>query len=326
VVPENRFLMEQPLVTIIGLCYNHAPYLSAALESVAAQTYPNLQVILVDDASTDNSPGLLKEWAEKFNWELILLPENLGNCAAFNRGFALTRGKYLVDFALDDVMLPQRIAGQVKCLQEAAADVGVVYTDAELIDEKGAHIRYHFEKRRAQPGKWPPPSGDVFQAVLREYFISTPTMLIRTRVLEEMGGYDETLAYEDFDFWVRSSRTWHYAYLDQVLTQKRILPDSLSRVFTKANQHRFFETTYLVCRKAWHRHRGKADRIALATRCRYEMRQALLTGHRDLVPRYFELLQELEQVNRQDKFINRLVTFPLNWLPLYNLYRKFSSP
>src|SRR5689334_17677456 len=98
-----------PLVTIVALCYNHAPFLTEALDSIRAQTYPHLEVILVDDASTDESPGILRRYAAANpTWQLLLLPENLGNCRAFNQAFRQGRGEYFIDFATDDVLLPER--------------------------------------------------------------------------------------------------------------------------------------------------------------------------------------------------------------------------
>ncbi|HEX8656567.1 MAG TPA: glycosyltransferase family A protein, partial [Hymenobacter sp.] len=128
----------QPLVTIVALCHNHAPFVREALDSILQQTYPNVEVWLVDDASTDGSPTILREYAtQNPTWHLLLLPENVGNCRAFNTAFRQSRGELLIDFATDDVLLPERLSQQVAAFEAAGPAVGVVYTNAELIDESG---------------------------------------------------------------------------------------------------------------------------------------------------------------------------------------------
>ncbi|TGE24676.1 glycosyltransferase family 2 protein [Hymenobacter aquaticus] len=267
-----------PLVTIVALCYNHAPFLAEALDSIRAQTYPHLEVILVDDASTDESPNVLRRYAAANpGWQLLLLPENLGNCRAFNRAFRQGRGAYFIDFATDDVLLPERVARQVACFQRLPPDYGVVYTDAELIDEASGYVRHHY--RRAGGQLHPrPASGWVFADVLSRYFISTPTMMMRRAVLEQLGGYDEALAYEDFDFWVRAARDFQFYFLDQVTTRKRLHPASMSRRGYQPNDP-FLASTIAVCRKALRLCRTPTERAALAVRLRWELRQAVRWGN-----------------------------------------------
>ncbi|OGX87630.1 hypothetical protein BEN47_00195 [Hymenobacter lapidarius] len=218
-----------PLVTIVALCHNHAPFLREALDSILSQTHPSLEVWLVDDASTDDSAAILREYAaQQSTWHLLLIPENVGNCRAFNQAFFQSRGEFVIDFATDDVLLPARVAQQVAAFAAAASDVGVVYSNAELVAEDGKLLGLH-HRPDAHGNLLPAPaSGWVFGEVLRRYFISTPTMMMRRACLQQLGGYDETLAYEDFDFWVRASRQWQFLYLNEVTTRKRIHPRSMS--------------------------------------------------------------------------------------------------
>ncbi|MDO7847690.1 glycosyltransferase [Hymenobacter sp. M29] len=264
-----------PLVTIVALCHNHAPFLREALDSVLAQTYPHLDVWLVDDASTDGSPEILREYAARHSaWHLLLLPENVGNCRAFNQAFRRSRGAFVIDFATDDVLLPARVAQQVQAFQNAPTDVGVVYSNCELISEAGEPLGLHHQPDGRGGLRPAPASGWVLADVLARYFISTPTMLMRRTCLEELGGYDETLAYEDFDFWVRASRDWQFCYLDAVTTRKRKHPRSMS---AKAYQRHdpFLASTIRVCEKALALVRTPEEKAALAVRLRWELRQAV---------------------------------------------------
>ena len=296
-----------PLVTIVALCHNHAPFLREALDSILAQTYPRLEVWLVDDASADDSPAILREYAVRNPaWHLLLLSENVGNCRAFNAAFFRSRGEYIVDFATDDVLLPARVAWQVAQFQAAAAEVGVVYSNCELLDEASRPLGLH-HRPDGRGGLRPtgydpaPASGWVFAEVLRRYFISTPTMMMRRACLASLNGYDETLAYEDFDFWVRASRDWQFQYLDVVTTRKRKHPRSMSARAYRPHDP-FLATTIRVCGKALALARTPAERAALAERLRSELRQAVRrrAPHAEVRP----LLALLRQVARRT---------PLDW-------------
>lgn len=291
-----------PLVSIVALCYNHARFLEEALESILAQTYPNVEVILVDDASTDGSAAILRRYAAAHpHWQLHLLPKNGGNCRAFNHGLRQAHGEFVVDFATDDVLLPSRLSQQVAQFALVGPRCGMVYSDAELIDEASRHVRYHF-RRDARGQLQPlPASGLVFADVLARYFISTPTMLMRRTTLEELGGYDETLAYEDFDFWVRASRNWEFHLLPEVTTRKRLHPQSMSRKGYRPHDP-YLLSTIRVCRKAQALCRTTAERAALAGRVRWELRQAVRHRNCPEARELYQLLRELRAVR------------PLDWL------------
>ncbi|WP_191906301.1 glycosyltransferase family 2 protein [Hymenobacter baengnokdamensis] len=264
----------QPLVTVVALCHNHAPYLREALDSVLAQDYAALEVWLVDNGSTDGSPAILQEYAQHNPaWHLLLLPENLGNCRAFNQAFFQSQGEFVVDFATDDVLLPQRLSQQVALFRQLPPDYGLVYSNCELIGEAGEVLGLHHRPAGAGRLNPHPASGWVFTDVLTRYFISTPTMLMRRATLLALGGYDETLSYEDFDFWVRASRDWRFQYQDAVTTRKRRHPRSMSAQITRAHDP-YLASTLRVCEKALALCRTPAELRALARRVRYELGHA----------------------------------------------------
>jgi glycosyltransferase involved in cell wall biosynthesis len=264
-----------PLVTIIALCHNHAPYLREALDSILAQDYAPLEVWLVDNGSTDGSPAILRAYAQaQPGWHLLLLPANIGNCRAFNQAFVQSQGEFVVDLATDDVLLPQRLSQQVALFQSLPPDYGLVYSNCELISEVGAPLGLYHRGNKNGVLHPCPASGWVFGEVLRRYFISTPTMLMRRATLLALGGYDEALSYEDFDFWVRASRNWRFQYQDVVTTRKRKHPRSMSAQVTTARDP-YLASTLAVCRKALALCRTSAEARALAGRLRHELLHAL---------------------------------------------------
>ena len=139
--------MPQPLVTIICLCYNHERFLREALDSVLAQTYANLELIVVDDMSTDNSVAIIQEYTRKYpQLNFISTGKNVGNTKAFNLGWRASKGEFVIDFATDDVLLSERVEKQVEAFSKVDQSYGVVYSDAEYINDNSEHLYYHSQK------------------------------------------------------------------------------------------------------------------------------------------------------------------------------------
>jgi glycosyltransferase involved in cell wall biosynthesis len=312
----------KPLVSIICLSYNHRRFIREAVESVLNQSYENIQVIIADDASTDNSQDEIhKLKSEHSSIELLLLPKNLGNCKAFNRALKLARGEFIVDFATDDLMTPDRIEKQVAFFERLDSTVGVVYTDATYIAEDGKFIRNHFEYLFKKELLTHIPQGDVYRDVLERYFIPGPTMMIRKEVFLALNGYDESLSYEDFDFWVRSSRIYRYAFFNERLTHIRKLKSSMSTGWYVPGDKQL-HSTYLICKKAQQLNRDAEDEQALITRVRYEFRQSVLSGNHAEALLFFDLLRELKGVTWLERSLKLFDRPGISLAPLRKLYHR----
>ena len=96
------------------------------------------------------------------------------------------------------------------------------------------------------------PSGDVYRDIVAKHFIFSPSMMVKRDVLLELNGYDESLAYEDFDLWVRASRNWEFHYSPDCLIYKRILPFSMSQKFIQKGNTSMYKSTLRICTKAFH--------------------------------------------------------------------------
>ena len=277
-------------VSVICISYNHAPFVKKALQSVFNQSYVDIEVIILDDGSKDDSVQMIREATADQEVKTVFHSTNQGYTKTFNEGFALSTGKYIVDFALDDMMKPDFVMKSVEKLQFSSANTGVVFSNADYIDEQGGFIGNHNEELFKKSMIKEVPSGDIFKWILKRYFICTPTMLIKREVFDRLGGYDESLAYEDFDFWVRSSRYWHYTYLDEVLMQKRKLRDSMSNQRYRYHLNEQMNSVYKVCEKAFHLCKTKGEKHALLERLNYEYRQCLRTDNVLLAQAYKELI------------------------------------
>lgn len=299
----------QPLVSVICLCYNHERFISEALDSVLAQTYPDLEIIIMDDCSTDNSVAIIREYLQKYpQLTFLSTGTNQGNTKAFNIAWRASKGAYIIDFATDDVLLPERVAQQVAAFERLDETYGVVYSDAEYINDEGQHVRFHCQRNRAGEVISFAPSGDIFHHLLGRYFICPPTMMMKRRVFEDLQGYDETLAYEDFDFWLRSSRRYKYFFLDAITTKRRLHASSLSHQLYKPGDKQL-ASTVAVCEKAAELVQNAEERSALTRRLQYEARHAYLTGHYQQAEQFLNLLRQhagLRPVYQTLHFLNKL--------------------
>ncbi|RAV99094.1 glycosyltransferase family 2 protein [Pseudochryseolinea flava] len=311
-----------PLVSVICLCFNHERFVREALRSVFQQTYPNIQIIIVDDASTDQSMDVIRNVVgSNADVQIVSLDRNIGNCAAFNRGLALARGKYIIDFATDDVMHFDRIAHQVAFFESHDDSWGVNFTDATYIDPDGKFIRDHFDYLLEKKLLMAVPEGDVYTTVLSTYFIPSPTMMIRKSVLDELNGYDESLAYEDFDFWVRASRNYKFSFLNERSTLIRRKHGSMSDGWYMPGD-RQLHSTYLICKKAVALNRTQQDRDALLKRLRYELRQSVFSENHTEAGHFFALIKEMGAASTTDRLLHFINGLHLPLSRLRSLYQK----
>ena len=209
-----------PKVSVIIPVYNHGKYIRECVESALAQDYENLEVIVVDDGSTDNTPEILKEFEGKIKY---IRQENRGAAAAFNHGLRLAEGSLITWLSSDDIFLPNKISHQVRKFQEDPARA-MVYTDYIRIDAGGGELE-------VVHSHCPPP-----ERFVREYltggFVSAVTMLIRRECLEKIGSFDESLrAYEDYDMVLRLLKHYRFGYIPIPLMKYRWHSANMSHKF-----------------------------------------------------------------------------------------------
>ncbi|MBK6263821.1 glycosyltransferase [Marivirga sp. S37H4] len=264
-------------VAVICLCYNHENYVQETLDSVLAQTYRNWELIVVDDASNDNSKQQIEQFISAHpdsRISTLFLNENMGNCRAFNKALALTEAEYIIDLAADDILLPERLELGLANM-EKSPEVAINFSNANYIDESGKLLHSHYPIDQWGKSTIPVPEGIVFRNIIERYFICSPTMMYRAIFLKKAGGYDENLAYEDFDIKIRLSRVYPFSYTDKILVRKRILNTAMSQKQYKKGNFQLY-STLIICRKIFCMIRGKAEKYALLKRLAFEAKQALI--------------------------------------------------
>ncbi|MEH0153796.1 glycosyltransferase family A protein [Limibacter armeniacum] len=310
--------MNHPTVTVVCLSYQHREFVEEALNSVFTQTYQPIELIVVDDASTDRSQERIREvLKDKPAVRFIANQVNQGNCKAFNSALSYASGKYIIDLAADDVMYPDRIEQQVQLFESLSEEYAVVFSDTHFINEAGDRIGETFYKRNREGVlEEKVPSGNIYTRLLQNPpMISPPTQMFRTAVLKAIGGYDASLSYEDYDFWVRTGKYYKYAFLDSVTTAKRELPYSHGKAFYNKRRNQHLWSTLKVSRKAQSQNELNEENKALAKSVRYHIRLAFFTENFEVGEEFAKLLKELEDLTPMDRlFVGMLaVKLPLNW-------------
>ncbi|MGK2948421.1 MAG: glycosyltransferase family 2 protein [Acidimicrobiales bacterium] len=216
-----------PLVSVIITTHNGAAWLDDTLSSVFAQTYPHLEVVVVDNGSTDGTPGLLARWRDRV---AVIQQSNLGLAAARNAGMAATTGELVALLDHDDLWLPDKLARQVAVAQDHPS-VGLVIGDVEEFDQEGvlnASLLFPSLQRRMARHPDGVLVADLHRALIRRCLASCPAQtLMRRAVLDELGPFVDSPA-QDYDMYLRIAQHRPVAVQPGSTTRWRNHPGSMS--------------------------------------------------------------------------------------------------
>ena len=264
-----------PLVSIICLSYNHEDYVVEALNSVINQKYPNIELLIADDCSTDNSVEKIQNWLQHHpKVHFSANEKNLGNTKTFNQLAKKATGEYIIDLAADDVLLPNCVEKQIETFKKTKCkNLGIVYGNIIEINQDGTFLRNYYTELDD------PKSGDIYSMVIgRTTKICSVSSMVKKSVFEELSYYDEKLAYEDLDLWVRASRIYEFEYIDAFLVKKRELSTSLSAFFTHRNNKKtklLHQSSLTILKKAYDLNQTKDEFKALLGRIQFEFNKFL---------------------------------------------------
>ncbi len=218
--------MTPGLVSVVVTSYNHAEYLAQRMESLLAQTYRPLEIIVVDDASTDDSVKALRRWEGDPRVRLVVLETNGGAAAASNAGAALATGEYLMFAECDDFDRPEHVARLVAALKSSSA--GVAFCRSELVDAKGAALGDDFEHREPAFRSLCAKDALIPRRLMQRFLLRAcvvPNMsaaLMRKASFDAVGGASP--AYRlclDWDLWGRLARRDDFYYVAEPLSSFR---------------------------------------------------------------------------------------------------------
>lgn len=223
IMPDETLLAQKPLVSVVVPAFNAATFISRCLESINSQTYRPLEVIVVDDCSSDDTCAYVESLNSE-NITLVRLNENCGASHARNIGIQHARGKYIAFLDADDSWRPNKLSLQIPLL-EKDPEVVLIGCNFQYVTE-GRLGSYFFEK-------YPPPETCIYGAwkILLEYsFIQTSCAVVRKDILDKIKLFDEELIIaEDQDLWIRLSYEGKVGVVHEALAEFFDTPGSLNK-------------------------------------------------------------------------------------------------
>jgi glycosyltransferase involved in cell wall biosynthesis len=244
-----------PLVSVVIPTYNRAHYLPEAIDSVLAQTYPNLEIVVVDDGSTDHTAQVMERYIGKVTYQR---KQNGGVASARNLGLQLAHGEFVAFLDSDDICLPQRIAAQIACFFQVP-DAIICSSDFSAFNEgkvlEASHIATYYRTVADTPGGLDAIYssrqtlnndgihrsavgsdtsigilvGSVYEHLAWGNFIHPPTIMVRRAAIDAAGVFDESIPIAtEHDWLLRVCRTGRAAYLDSPMIYYRYSGDQLS--------------------------------------------------------------------------------------------------
>ncbi|KHL73088.1 glycosyl transferase [Pseudomonas putida] len=252
-VSQNHGVTDTPLVTVIIASYNHARYIEASINSVVNQTYKNIELLVVDDGSKDDSPAVLKRLQAQHGFDLRF-QANQGLARTLNDAIARAKGDLIVPFGSDDIMLPHRIATQVEYMH-GKPEVGICSANIETIDHDGKVMGAREQRKRNLPFR----RLDFDDLWLdRKPGPMAATLMLRREALEKVGGFNADIRLEDVYIELSIARAGYYIdVLGEVLAQYRDHPtntfkngrfmvDNVLKTYAHFKDHQQYEQ---VCMK-----------------------------------------------------------------------------
>ncbi|QIA06719.1 glycosyltransferase family 2 protein [Draconibacterium halophilum] len=207
------------MVSVIIPTYNRAEFIEYSICSVLNQTYSNLELIVVDDCSTDNTEEIVNG-IEDDRLRYIKLDKNSGACYARNFGIKNANYDLIAFHDSDDLWYADKLEKQVKLLDQLPADYGMVFCSLKR-DYGNAAIVPPLNSTKT--------SGEIFKNLLNGNFISTQTMLCRKSIFSKIGYFDNNLpAFQDWDLVIRIAKKYKIKHLRECLVEVRISDDSIS--------------------------------------------------------------------------------------------------
>lgn len=198
-----------PLVSVIIPCYNHEKYIEQSILSVINQTYKNIELIVIDDGSKDNSSEIIKNMQKKFEFTFIS-QKNQGVCRTLNQGVLLSKGKYIAIIASDDYWDTSKIQKQIEELKKNQ-NSEFCFTQAIEFDD--------FNKKRIFPKRFK--IGNVLNFVFIKDFVPAGSMMFSRKLFDRLKGFNENLQAEDWDFVIRSAANTEFCVVKEPLLYYR---------------------------------------------------------------------------------------------------------
>lgn len=201
-------LVHESKVSVVIPCYNHEKYVKEAIESVLSQTYSNIELIVIDDGSSDGSVAVIEESRQSYNFT-FLKQENMGVCKTLNKGIVdLTGGEYIAILASDDYWHPKKIEKQI-CEIKKNKKSEFCYTQAVEFDSETRKEMRVFPRKIL--------TGVVLKSMFLRQTYAAGSILFSRELFDKVSGFDEELKAEDWDFTIRCASITEFSAVSEPL-------------------------------------------------------------------------------------------------------------
>jgi glycosyltransferase involved in cell wall biosynthesis len=212
---------KNPTVSVVIPTYNRAHLINRSIQSVLDQTYQDFEIIVVDDASSDNTEEVVTS-LDNERISYIRHEKNKGAAAARNTGIKLARGYYIAFQDSDDIWLQEKLEKQMKVFKTESPNIGVVYVGCSRII--GNNTINYFPSSQVSTKE-----GNIHQQLLDLNFVTTASILAPIEYLEKVGMFDENFPrLQDWDLVIRLSKYYNFKYIDEPLLIQYFTADSIS--------------------------------------------------------------------------------------------------
>ncbi|WP_339758315.1 glycosyltransferase [Algoriphagus aquimarinus] len=282
-------------VTIICIAFNHEKWVEKALISVLLQDFEDRELIVVDNGSKDRTPDIIKEWVknntDKLSVTAIYKSKSEPYCQLFNEVLSRVESEFVVDLSGDDFLYENHLSLSIAKLQQTPT-AAFVFSDAMILDENGEQSTFYKRedyKELAEETQ----ANRMYEILIRRSYISAPTVVFNTDLLKQIGGYDASLAYEDFDVQLRLSRDFSIVFSEHIGVLKRKHGDSLSASQYQRYQSKMLPSTLRVCEKIKEMNKSSIENDALAERILFELKHTLWSANFEVAKGFVKLAEEM---------------------------------
>lgn len=211
--------MPAPVVSVVMAAKNYARFLPMAVGSVERQTFPDWELLIIDDGSSDDTPSAVQPFLDDPRVQYHR-SDRLGQPRAKNLGVGLSRGRVITFLDADDVWLPHKLERQLEVL-DTDPGLGVCFCRRGLIDEAGERLPVNDPT---------PPTGRVLDQLFLRNFVCFSSVAVRREVFDHVGGFDPALDLAiDYDLWLRAARHYDFGFVDEELVLYRTGHGNLSK-------------------------------------------------------------------------------------------------
>ncbi len=261
-----------PLVSILIPYYNHKQYVGQTLDGILNDTYPNKEIVIINDGSTDTDISVINDWIERNSSKLpinFISRANKGITKTFNELARTSKGKYIIFCASDDYLINNTISDRVSILEKNQEKM-VLIADTSVVDGNSKTIH------KSSIGEWLKYSNrenyfsddGLKYEIINRWSLTGPCSMMNKKLFIESGGYDESLFLEDWDFYLRAAANNSILYFDQQVAAYRLHGNN----FTSSSNKNFklLQSLYLTAKKNYKLYNKPYKRYLLRKKVSYQ--------------------------------------------------------